>query len=211
MKLREDQACSKPITVNEKISKVYEDMHWLCFHMLFEHDNYNPDEACDDPSCPWNRISGRTIHIVNHHSDIKLVSSDGISGIFLTKGSVDEDRLPSIEFKINLVDDIIRNYPDTIWIEKVDLFNFKNQLEVILEKLVGSAFVESMSPEEMKIIISNIDSGGHYKVGFSVKDSKYVRNELNEIKYSNSFEVSHNLIQQLIQNIDKVLEESFEK
>lgn len=32
-------------------------MHWTCFHFEFEHGDYDPDEACDDPSCPWHRLS----------------------------------------------------------------------------------------------------------------------------------------------------------
>jgi hypothetical protein len=31
---------------------VFEQMHWLCFHLDFEHQA-DPDEPCRDPSCPW--------------------------------------------------------------------------------------------------------------------------------------------------------------
>jgi hypothetical protein len=31
--------------------EVFERMHWLCFHIMFEHDG-DPDEPCEDPSCP---------------------------------------------------------------------------------------------------------------------------------------------------------------
>jgi hypothetical protein len=30
-------------------------MHWLCFHLEFEHDG-DPDVACEDISCPWFQI-----------------------------------------------------------------------------------------------------------------------------------------------------------
>jgi hypothetical protein len=30
-------------------------MHWLCFHLEFEHQG-DPDSPCADPSCPWRRI-----------------------------------------------------------------------------------------------------------------------------------------------------------
>jgi len=30
-------------------------MHWLCFHLEFEHST-DPDEACEDASCPWRHI-----------------------------------------------------------------------------------------------------------------------------------------------------------
>jgi hypothetical protein len=44
--------CNKPVTVNGDRYDIFEQMHWLCFHLEFEHDG-DPDEACGDPSCPW--------------------------------------------------------------------------------------------------------------------------------------------------------------
>jgi hypothetical protein len=44
--------CKKPVTLNAKNYDVFERMHWLCFHLEFEHDG-DPDKACGDPSCPW--------------------------------------------------------------------------------------------------------------------------------------------------------------
>ncbi|HET7233218.1 MAG TPA: hypothetical protein VFJ16_24620 [Longimicrobium sp.] len=31
---------------------MFERMHWLCFHLEFEHHG-DPDVACGDPSCTW--------------------------------------------------------------------------------------------------------------------------------------------------------------
>lgn len=44
--------CNKPVTANVKNYDVFEQMHWLCFHLEYEHDG-DPDRACGDPSCPW--------------------------------------------------------------------------------------------------------------------------------------------------------------
>ena len=44
--------CKEPVVVNAENYDVFENMHWLCFHLAFEH-NSDPDEKCDDPSCPW--------------------------------------------------------------------------------------------------------------------------------------------------------------
>ena len=44
--------CGKPVEVNAASYDVFEQMHWLCFHMEFEHDG-DPDQPCGDPSCPW--------------------------------------------------------------------------------------------------------------------------------------------------------------
>jgi hypothetical protein len=44
--------CKQPVKVNIDRYEVFENMHWICFHYVFEHDVYDPDEPCDDPSCP---------------------------------------------------------------------------------------------------------------------------------------------------------------
>ena len=43
--------CGKPVEKSKDEYDAYEKMHWLCFHLEFEHDN-DPDLPCNDPSCP---------------------------------------------------------------------------------------------------------------------------------------------------------------
>ena len=47
--------CGRPVEVSRDCYEVFEKMHWLCFHLEFEHDG-DPDRKCDDPSCPWWKI-----------------------------------------------------------------------------------------------------------------------------------------------------------
>lgn len=47
--------CGKPVEVFAADYDLFEQMHWLCFHLEFEHEG-DPDEACGDPSCPWEHI-----------------------------------------------------------------------------------------------------------------------------------------------------------
>jgi len=46
----------KPVMVNAGRYDVFEGMHWLCFHLEFEHQG-DPDAPCSDPSCPWWRVA----------------------------------------------------------------------------------------------------------------------------------------------------------
>lgn len=46
--------CNEPVVVNKESYELFEEMHWLCFHLEFEHIGFDPDEPCEDPSCPWN-------------------------------------------------------------------------------------------------------------------------------------------------------------
>jgi len=44
--------CNKPVEENKEQYEVFEKMHWLCFHLEYEHEG-DPDRPCSDPSCPW--------------------------------------------------------------------------------------------------------------------------------------------------------------
>jgi len=47
--------CGRSVVVNREDYETFEKMHWLCFHISFEHEG-DPDEPCDDPSCLWTHI-----------------------------------------------------------------------------------------------------------------------------------------------------------
>jgi hypothetical protein len=51
--------CGKGIVVNASNVDVLEGMHWVCFHLEFEHGDSDPDEPCDDPGCFWRRATGK--------------------------------------------------------------------------------------------------------------------------------------------------------
>lgn len=48
--------CGNPVRVSRDKYEFYDRMHWICYHLEFEHSEYDPDEPCEDPNCPWNRI-----------------------------------------------------------------------------------------------------------------------------------------------------------
>jgi len=48
--------CDREIVENATLAlDVFEGMHWLCFHLEYEHDA-DPDISCGAPSCPWFEI-----------------------------------------------------------------------------------------------------------------------------------------------------------
>ncbi len=48
--------CKQPVVKNAEHYETFERMHWVCFHLEYEH-NRDPDDECADPSCFW-RVSG---------------------------------------------------------------------------------------------------------------------------------------------------------
>jgi hypothetical protein len=44
--------CGSPVTVNRDNYELFERMHWLCFHLEYEH-RADVDAPCAETSCPW--------------------------------------------------------------------------------------------------------------------------------------------------------------
>jgi hypothetical protein len=44
--------CKQPVVVNREMYDVFERMHYVCFHLEFEHGDRDPDEDCGTPGCP---------------------------------------------------------------------------------------------------------------------------------------------------------------
>ncbi|SFH47176.1 hypothetical protein SAMN05421678_118143 [Actinopolymorpha cephalotaxi] len=44
--------CGRPVVVSAEQFEVFERMHYNCFHHLFEHDPFDPDEECIAGGCP---------------------------------------------------------------------------------------------------------------------------------------------------------------
>jgi len=47
--------CGRPVVVNVKHFDLFEQMHWVCFHLEYEHGDHDPDEPCGVPGCFWSR------------------------------------------------------------------------------------------------------------------------------------------------------------
>jgi hypothetical protein len=44
--------CGLEVRVNRESYEILERMHYVCFHFVFEHGGFDPDEECDAPDCP---------------------------------------------------------------------------------------------------------------------------------------------------------------
>jgi hypothetical protein len=69
--------CEKPVVVNAESYDVFEQMHWLCFHLEFEHDG-DPDQACGDPGCPWWHIEVLKVKLKEIGLDPQVVVAEAI-------------------------------------------------------------------------------------------------------------------------------------
>jgi hypothetical protein len=198
--------CGQPIKINKDSSDVFEDMHWLCFHMEFEHGEYDTDEACDDPSCPWNRISGNSLKIIHSFSDIKILGDNCFSGIFMNKKEIENYRMPSIKFDIIVFDEYLKEYTDEIWIEKEKLQAFNEQLIEIWNTGRGEALLKAMSEEDFTLRITSIDSRGHIVVIYKVKSYKYVESFRLWSCFESGFQLELIKLEGLINGIKKIID-----
>jgi len=69
--------CNKPVEENKDRYEVFERMHWLCFHLEYEHEG-DPDRACNDPSYPWWQLEVYKNKLENMGLDAKEVLEQAI-------------------------------------------------------------------------------------------------------------------------------------
>ena len=148
--------CGNPVKFNDQYYDVYEGMHWICFHFVFEHGNYDPDEPCDDPSCPWNRIyiddrllNDRISHIIRSES----------SFIFLSHLETQNEYYPSFRFQISIKS--FQNYVQNkkIWLGRDVILSFIKETLSVARNREGSSVISSMSPNELELSISTKKNG----------------------------------------------------
>jgi hypothetical protein len=74
--------CQKPVVVNRSQYETFEKMHWLCFHLEYEHDA-DPDEPCGDiSSCPWWQIEFLKQELVRLGRDPKEALERALNNAF---------------------------------------------------------------------------------------------------------------------------------
>lgn len=69
--------CHRPVVVNRESYEVFEKMHWLCFHLTFEHEG-DPDAPGNDPTCPWWTIEVYENHLKHKGEDTQRIMGNAI-------------------------------------------------------------------------------------------------------------------------------------
>lgn len=70
--------CKQPVTISRQYYDLYERMHWLCFHLEYEHDA-DPDGPCGDPACPWWQIQVFSTKLAALGHDPQQILGDAIT------------------------------------------------------------------------------------------------------------------------------------
>ena len=164
--------CGQSVKKFKDEYEVFENMHWICFHFEFEHGEYDLDEPCEDPSCPWNvRENYRKKDFVEYKENLNIISIDRKCIISLEK--LEEDiREYGINFKVMIKDSDFGWVISENWVEKEKLSTFIEKLKNLEKQRQGKAFLEGMSPNEIEINIENLDKSGHIKVDYLVSKNK---------------------------------------
>ncbi len=198
--------CGEPI---KDISDydLFEGMHWICFHFEFEHGSYDRDEPCDDISCPWNRISGRDKQILLSQISLRIESEMKTEGIYFELKEIMRERLPSARFDISIIDELLHGRElREIWFKLSEMDKFIERLNVISESGKGSAELSSISPDEFKIEIRNVDSKGHILINYMVEIRNRTEYGQFKSKIENGFVVNLNSIDSFIDKLKSSLE-----
>jgi hypothetical protein len=197
--------CGQPVRVNEEYYDVFEGMHWLCFHLSFEHGDYDPDEPCDDPSCPWNRIGeSYFFDYENKSRDVKIVALNNHQLIEMKLADWETDRLPSVAIQMGLLGGAVGYKSKRVWYTLADVEQFITSLTIINERVAGKAALRGMSPNQFDIEVENIDSRGHFVLKYGIGFHEYIGDTRLESFISSGFEIDLQTIDRMAQGLDKM-------
>ena len=197
--------CGLPVKKNKDSYELFEKMHWLCFHLEFEHGEYDPDEGCDDPSCPWNRITHRSEDIINKDVfDINFKSYENNSTIYLKLLEKEMVHLPSILLKISILADYQAKVEDDLWFEVDAITQFISDVRRIFDGYSDTAQLCSMSPNEFYLNIIKIDRTGHFILKYTHISLKYIEKKYFEYGVINGFGVESMTIDRLCEYLKGV-------
>lgn len=164
--------CGNPVRVSREKYELYDRMHWICYHLEFEHSDYDPDEPCDDPKCPWNRIHDtKKMKIWDPLWTVAIYAEDRRS-VFRIK-MLEVDALGNTQIRA-AVDDRGINKQLDVWVKDEAWLSFNNALLQMEESGEGSALLQSMAPGVLEITIEDFTSiGGSMYVKYSLQDQSW--------------------------------------
>jgi hypothetical protein len=190
--------CGQPVKVNEEYYDVFEGMHWLCFHLQFEHGTYDPDEPCDDPSCPWNRIGESYWDgYANRTWDLKIVAQNNRQLIEIKLAECETRHLPSLALQIGILGSTAGYKSKKAWYELTEIDNFIDALKAMDKSGVGRANLNGMSPGVFDMEIESIDSKGHFVLKYEFGFYEYLNDFRLDSTISSGFQID-------IQTINKI-------
>jgi len=199
------KSCGQPVRVNEDYYDVFEGMHWLCFHLSFEHGNYDPDEPCDDPNCPWNRIDGSSFSDYEKITwGVKIVALNNHQLIKMKLIDWEKERLPSLSVQIRLLGGMGGYKSKNVWYELEEVNNFVNSLRLISERTIGKAVLRGMSPKDFDLEVENIDRKGHFILKYGVGFHEYISDIRFESFTNGYFEIDLQTIDRIVKEFDKM-------
>jgi hypothetical protein len=94
--------CHGPVVASAQHYDVFERMHWICFHLEYEH-NADPDLPCDDPSCLWRRPAAPDAarDVVKSATRVVTFGGEGPSG-WLPPGAAVPKATPQVDVQLRL-------------------------------------------------------------------------------------------------------------
>src|SRR4051794_1548869 len=92
--------CQRPVVESAEHYQVFERMHWVCFHLEYEH-SADPDVPCSDPSCFWREGARRPGSVIKRVSRMMMLGGDEAAG-WLPEGAATPQPTPRVELEVTL-------------------------------------------------------------------------------------------------------------
>jgi len=164
--------CGTPVRLSKEKYELYDRMHWICYHLEFEHSDYDPDEPCDHPNCPWNRIHAtKKMKIWDPLWPTTIYSEDRRSVLRIKVLEV--NALGNTQIRVEVDDRGINKQLD-LWIKDEAWITFNAALLQLEESGEGEALLQGMDPGGLEIRIEGYDSVSSIRLRYSLGNNAWI-------------------------------------
>ena len=139
--------CGQPIIKHAADYDIFEGMHWLCFHLEYEHQS-DPDVACDDPSCPWWHIDVYRNKLQQLGISPESVLEEAIASRWLNQEDNGAMKPPEIPTQLNKAIALSREAV-YFWFNDLEKANLMNLLSLDI-KCIENAINTEIIPCDIK-------------------------------------------------------------
>lgn len=139
--------------------------------------------------------------------DMKIQSEDHSCTLTIESCGAELAAYPSICVSVDLSTPLASGAHGEVWLDLPAIEAFLHASEELDTKRTGSASLEAMSPDDLRLILCPLDSRGHLSITVSISGSRYSGSHPMKYSVESAFEIDPTSIFQIVSGFKRLIQE----
>lgn len=141
---------------------------------------------------------------------MKIQSEDHSCTLTIESCGAELAAYPLICVSVDLNTPLASGAHGEVWLELPAIEAFLRALEELDTKRMGSASLESMSPDDLRLVLCPLDSRGHLSITVSISGSRYSGSHPMKYSVESAFEIDPTCISKIVSEFKRLILEQKE-